>query len=84
MADMKHSIQIAAPLERVHPLVASGNGFSQWWAADVTESRGVVELGFFNRNTIYGLKPELIEAPGRAHRLCLSGQEWRAPGCCLT
>ena len=41
MADMKHSIQIAAPLERVHPLVVSGNGFSQWWAADVTESRGL-------------------------------------------
>jgi hypothetical protein len=76
MADMKHSIQIAAPLERVHPLVASGSGFSQWWAADVTESGGVVELGFFNRNTIYGLKPELIEAPGKAHWLCLSGQEW--------
>ncbi len=62
MADMTHSIQIASPLERVYPLVASGNGFSQWWAADVTESRGIVDLGFFNRNTIYRLKPELIEA----------------------
>ena len=65
MADMKHSIQIAAPPERVHPLVASESGFSQWWAADVTESGGIVDLGFFNRNTIYRLKPELIEAPGR-------------------
>jgi hypothetical protein len=77
MADIRHSIQIAAPPERIHPLVASGSGFSKWWAADVTESAGNVELGFFNRNTIYRLKPELIESPGKAHWLCQSGQEWQ-------
>jgi hypothetical protein len=77
MAQMKHSISIEAPPERVHPLVASRDGFAKWWAADVTLSCGNVELGFFNRNTIYRLKPERIELPGVAHWLCQSGQEWQ-------
>jgi uncharacterized protein YndB with AHSA1/START domain len=76
MAQMKHSIQIEAPPERVYALVASGNGFRQWWAADVTETGGIVELGFFSRNTIYRLKAERVEQPRAAHWLCESGQEW--------
>jgi uncharacterized protein YndB with AHSA1/START domain len=78
MASIKHSISIAAPPERVHPLVASGQGFSQWWASDMTEDRstGLVSLGFFDRATVYSFKPLRIAPPEEAEWLCESGQEW--------
>jgi hypothetical protein len=78
MADIKHSIQIEAAPLLVHPLVASAEGFSRWWAADVTEDKksGDVELGFFNRATVYGLRPVKSSAPLQAHWLCQSGKEW--------
>lgn len=78
MPDIKHSIQIAAAPQAVHPLVASAEGFSRWWASDVTPDKttGNVELGFFNRATVYGLHPILIAAPRQAHWLCQSGKEW--------
>jgi len=78
MADIKHAIQIEAAPQRVHLLVASAEGFTRWWAADVTEDKtsGNVELGFFNRATVYGLHPVKISAPLQAHWLCQSGKEW--------
>jgi hypothetical protein len=78
MPDIKHSIQIEAAPQLVHPLVASARGFSQWWASDVTEDKasGDVELGFFNRATTYGLRPVQIAAPRQAHWLCQTGKEW--------
>jgi hypothetical protein len=85
MADIRHSIQIAAPVEDVFRLTAAGSGFLQWWAEDVSESDGMAELGFFRRTTVYRLK--LIEAlspnPSGAHIghpraewLCTTGNEW--------
>jgi hypothetical protein len=78
MPDIKHSIQIAAAPQIVHPLVASAKGFSRWWAADVTEDQtsGNVELGFFDRATVYGLHPIQMAAPRQAQWLCQSGKEW--------
>lgn len=78
MSDIKHLIQIDAAPPLVHSLVASGNGFAKWWAADVTEDKtsGNVELGFFNRATVYGLHPIQIAAPRQAHWLCQTGKEW--------
>ena len=78
MPDIKHSIQIAATPQVVHPLASSAEGFSRWWAADVTQdtTSGNVELGFFNRATVYGLRPVQIAAPRQAHWLCQSGKEW--------
>jgi hypothetical protein len=78
MADIKHMIQIAAEPRAVHPLVATAEGFSRWWAVDVTEdkARGNVELGFFNRATVYGLHPIQIAPPRQGHWLCQSGKEW--------
>jgi hypothetical protein len=78
MPDIKHAIQIDAAPQVVHPLVASGEGFSRWWAADVTadKSTGNVELAFFNRSTVYGLRPVQIAAPLTGHWLCQSGKEW--------
>ena len=78
MPDIKHSIQIDAAPQLVHPLVASAEGFSRWWAADVTEDKttGNVELGFFNRATVYGLHLVPLAAPRQAHWLCHTGKEW--------
>ena len=76
MPDIHHRIQIAAGLDTVMSLVATGPGFEQWWAEDVvTEGDGRVSLGFFNRATIYRLR--LLE--GGADRVlwrCESGDEW--------
>src|ERR1700674_3384920 len=80
MPQIKHSISIDVAPERVYPLISTASGFSQWWAADVTEesSTKIVELGFFNRATVYRLKPLQMEAPFRAEWLCESGKEWAA------
>lgn len=78
MPNIRHSILIAASPERIFPLVSSGRGFSQWWAADVSETGkdGILDLGFFNRSTLYRLKASRIVAPAEAEWLCLSGKEW--------
>jgi uncharacterized protein YndB with AHSA1/START domain len=78
MPDIRHSIQIDAPADRVFALVSTAAGLTKWWAADVTEdaSSKSVELGFFKRSTIYRLKPVSIVAPREADWLCDSGKEW--------
>ena len=78
MPGIKHSISIGAEPHFVYPLVASGQGFARWWASDVTEAKpgGNVELGFFQRATVYGLKPIQLVAPRQAHWLCQTGKEW--------
>ena len=80
MADIRHSIQISATPEAVYQLAATADGFAQWWAEDVTEDEGKVQLGFFNRTTIYRLKP-IVEAPHeRIEWQCETGQEWSGTG----
>ena len=78
MPDIKHALQINASPQLVYPLVASAAGFMRWWASDVTEDKatGNVELGFFNRATVYGLRPIQMAAPRQAHWLCETGKEW--------
>jgi hypothetical protein len=77
MPNVVHSIQINAPADRIFPLVSTARGLAQWWAADVTElAAGLIELGFFNRNTIYTLQPIRIAAPLEAEFLCTTGKEW--------
>ena len=77
MPRIRHSISIEVAVEKVFPLVSSGRGFAEWWAADITEKPGgIVELGFFNRGTVYALKPVRMTAPREAEWLCQSGKEW--------
>ena len=76
MPDIRHSIQIAAPLDAVYALAATAGGFKQWWAEDVTQINDKVELAFFNRNTIYRLAPVSLAAPNRAEWKCETGAEW--------
>ena len=47
-------------------LIATAKGFGHWWAADITESAGAVELGFFNRATVYRLRLDTGKAPVHA------------------
>ena len=76
MADIVHSIQISAAVQDIYPLVSTAAGLARWWAADVTESGGAVELGFFNRQTVYRLRPQGQQPPHRAEWLCETGEEW--------
>ena len=78
MATIRHSISIDASPGSIFPLVSSGHGFSQWWAADISEDvpRSIVSLGFFDRATVYNLKPVRIVAPTEAEWACQSGEEW--------
>jgi hypothetical protein len=76
MPDIQHAIQIAAAPEAIYPLVATGKGFGEWWAADITETSGEVALGFFNRATVYRLRLAVDQPPVRADWVCESGQEW--------
>jgi hypothetical protein len=76
MADIVHSIQISAPASAVHSLASTPGGLAKWWAADVSQPGGTVELGFFNRQTVYRLKQQLNHPPDRVEWLCETGQEW--------
>jgi len=76
MAQIRLSIVIDAPPENIYPLIATARGFSLWWAAGVTENGGAVDLGFFNRATVYRLQLVRSVEPGEAEWHCLSGREW--------
>ena len=86
MADIRHSLQISAPPTVIYPLVSTAPGFAQWWSQDVSEdvseAEGLVQLGFFKRNTIYRLRrtgsqpPNRIDRPERIEWMCESGKEW--------
>jgi len=78
MADIRCSISINAPRDRVFPLIASGSGFTRWWAAEVVEdySTEIVEVAFFNRATVYRLKSIRSSTPWTTEWLCQTGQDW--------
>jgi uncharacterized protein YndB with AHSA1/START domain len=76
MADILHSIQISAPADAIYPLISTAQGLMQWWAADVIESGGTVELGFFNRQTVYRLRAQINQPPSRFEWICETGKEW--------
>lgn len=76
MPDIQHAVQIEGTPETVYPLVATAQGFGQWWATDITESQGAVELGFFNRATVYRLRLKVDRPPIDANWVCETGDEW--------
>ena len=79
LPQIRHAIFIAAPAERVYGLVSTPSGFSQWWSEDVTENNAAhtVDLGFFNRATVYRLAAVRMAPPQSAEWVCQSGQEWQ-------
>ena len=76
MPDIQHAIQIASKPEAIYPLIATAAGIGQWWAADITESGGAVELGFFNRSTLYRLRLTGDKPPVQAEWICETGDQW--------
>jgi len=77
MADILHSVQTSASPEDIIPLVSSAAGFKRWWATDIIERDGAVELGFFNRQTLYRLKLQGCASLERTEWLCDTGAEWK-------
>ncbi|HYM61348.1 MAG TPA: SRPBCC domain-containing protein [Thermoanaerobaculia bacterium] len=78
MPDINHMIIANASPEAVLPLVATAEGLAQWWAEDVatTSSPETVELGFFNRTTIYRLTRSRDQKDGEVRWSCSTGAEW--------
>jgi uncharacterized protein YndB with AHSA1/START domain len=77
MADIRNLIQIEVPAAKVYPFVCSGSGLAKWWAEDMTvQTDGRVELGFFNRATIYPLQLVRAAAPSEIEWVCVGGKEW--------
>ena len=76
MPDIRHSVQIAATGESIRPLISSARGMAEWWAEDIQQKGDAIELGFFNRATVYRLKPQLQTPNERCERLCETGDEW--------
>jgi len=76
MPDIRHSLVVPAAVDVLRALVASGDGFRKWWAADVTAvpGSGAVELGFFDRSTVYRLVPRADREAVRW--ACETGAEW--------
>jgi uncharacterized protein YndB with AHSA1/START domain len=76
MPDIRHAITINAPPERVAALVESADGLAAWWAEDVdaVAGRDAVDLGFFDRRTVYRLVPQ--HQGGEIRWRCETGQEW--------
>ena len=74
MPDIQHAIVIDAAPDRILPLVASADGLSAWWAEDVQRVGQAVELGFFNRSTVYRLVQQ-PDADG-VRWTCETGAEW--------
>jgi uncharacterized protein YndB with AHSA1/START domain len=76
MPDIQHSVQIAAKPEAIYPLVATADGFRQWWATDITEPGGAAELGVFNRSSVYRLRRAVEEPPSQVEWRCETGEAW--------
>jgi uncharacterized protein YndB with AHSA1/START domain len=74
--DIQHAVPIAAKPETIFPLIATAKGLGEWWASDITEPAGAVELGFFNRSTIYRLRLKTSQPPAEAEWVCETGEEW--------
>ena len=78
MADSIHLIQIAASPSRVYELVGTPEGFTEWWAEDVEKrDDGSIDLGFFDRSTVYRFRAADQRPNERASWRCESGHEWQ-------
>jgi hypothetical protein len=75
MVDLRHALDITAGPDRIRPFVDSAEGFMRWWAEDaISSDPHLVELGFFNRSTVYRLRRE--PADDAVLWRCESGDEW--------
>ncbi len=78
MSDIRHLIPISAAPDKIQQLVGTGPGFAKWWAEDMNElAGGEVELGFFNRATVWRFRLVRPPTPLEIEWLCVSGTEWK-------
>jgi len=80
MADIRHALRIDASPEAVFPLVNEPGGLASWWAQDANvlpAGRPTVEMGFFNRQTVYRLERVESQAGRLAVWECGTGNQWQ-------
>jgi uncharacterized protein YndB with AHSA1/START domain len=78
MPDILQRIQIAAPPSTVYELAGTAEGLTRWWAEDVVQREdGAIELGFFDRATVYRLRAASLRRNELASWRCETGQEWQ-------
>ena len=77
MNDIRHSLAMDAPADRLRRLVGSADGLTAWWAEDVVRVPGssALELGFFDRSTVYRLVL-VAGADDDVRWQCETGHEW--------
>ena len=76
MKDIVHAILIPAPPEVIYPLVSTAAGLGRWWAEDVWETDGAVDLGFFSRQTVYRFRMQRKRPPLDIEWKCETPGEW--------
>ncbi|MGB6393071.1 MAG: SRPBCC domain-containing protein [Candidatus Acidiferrales bacterium] len=88
MPEIRHAISIEAALAEVFPLISTGEGFTKWWAADVVavpqsaetdstqSTHGTIDIGFYNRKSVYRVELTRLSPPRQADWVCISGNEW--------
>ena len=76
MADIQHSLEIRTSTIAVFPLISTARGLRLWWAEDVVETDGALDLSFFKRTTIYRLRPAIESPPVEFVYRCETGREW--------
>jgi hypothetical protein len=76
MPEIRHTITIDAPRDRVAALVSTPAGLAVWWAEDVdpVPDSPALNLGFFDRATVYRLVPR--STPHEVRWRCETGQAW--------
>jgi hypothetical protein len=74
VADLQHAISNSGHARESLP--ATAQGFKHWWTEYSANADGAVELGFFNRTTIYRLRLQTDHPPGHADWFCETGKEW--------
>jgi hypothetical protein len=92
MPEIRHAISIQSPAARIFPLVSTAHGLAQWWAADISPAPPslpdpaqdpgqpplgpILDIGFYDRSSLYRLALARLAPPRLADWLCLSGNEW--------
>jgi uncharacterized protein YndB with AHSA1/START domain len=81
VVDIRHRVEIAAPLERVYEAVATAEGVSEWWTRDGVrgESSEGSKLQFFFGQPEPAAVMEVtrLDPDGHVHWTCIEGaDEW--------
>ena len=87
MADILHQLSINVSPERVYEAITQQEGLANWWAQDtVAEAKigMVAEFGFKDREVVFKMRIDLLEANKKVMWQCLGGSpEWEDTTLCF-